>query len=54
MTAFWRNLAITVVVALAAGWAGGALGVRTLTVTDEMLPLAADGVGHRAQRSAPQ
>jgi len=36
---FWRNLAITVVVALAAGWAGGALGVRTLAVTDEMLPL---------------
>ena len=30
MSAFWRNLAITVVVALAAGWAGGALGVRTL------------------------
>ena len=39
MTGFWRNLAITVVVAPAAGWAGGALGVRTLTVTDEMLPL---------------
>ena len=39
MSAFWRNLALTVVVALAAGWAGGALGVRTLTATDEMLPL---------------
>jgi hypothetical protein len=39
MNAFWRNLAITVVVALTAGWAGGWLGVRTLTVTDEMLPL---------------
>jgi len=39
VTAFWRNLAITVVVALTAGWAGGALGVRTLSVMDEMLPL---------------
>ena len=39
MTAFWRNLAITVVVAFTAGWAGGALGVRTLSVMDEMLPL---------------
>jgi Heavy-metal resistance len=39
VSAFWRNLAITVVVALAAGWAGGALGVRTLNATDEMLPL---------------
>jgi hypothetical protein len=36
---FLRNLAITVVVALAAGWAGGWLGVRTLVAEDEMLPL---------------
>jgi nickel and cobalt resistance protein CnrR len=36
---FWRNLLITVVVALAAGWAGGLLGVRTLVAEDEMLPL---------------
>jgi len=36
---YWRNLAITVVVALAAGWAGGWLGVRTLVAEDEMLPL---------------
>ena len=39
MSAYWRNLAITVVVALAAGWAGGALGVRTLGSVEEMLPL---------------
>ena len=39
MSAYWRNLAITVVVALAAGWAGGALGVRTLAPVEEMLPL---------------
>ena len=39
MSAYWRNLAITVVVALAAGWAGGALGVRTLAPIEEMLPL---------------
>ena len=39
MSAYWRNLAITVVVALAAGWAGGALGVRTLGPVEEMLPL---------------
>jgi hypothetical protein len=36
---FWRNLAITIVVALMAGWAGGWLGVRTLVAEDEMLPL---------------
>jgi hypothetical protein len=36
---FLRNLLITIVVALAAGWAGGWLGVRTLVVEDEMLPL---------------
>jgi Heavy-metal resistance len=39
VSAYWRNLAITVVVALAAGWAGGALGVRTLAPVEEMLPL---------------
>ena len=39
MSAYWRNLAITVVVALAAGWVGGALGVRTLAPVEEMLPL---------------
>ena len=39
MSSYWRNLAITVVVALAAGWAGGALGVRTLGPVEEMLPL---------------
>jgi len=39
MSPFWRNLLITVVVALAAGWAGGWLGVRTLVAEDEMLPL---------------
>jgi hypothetical protein len=39
VSAYWRNLAITVVVALAAGWAGGALGVRTLGPVEEMLPL---------------
>jgi len=39
VSAFWRNLAITVVVAMAAGWAGGALGVRTLAPVEEMLPL---------------
>jgi hypothetical protein len=39
MSGFWRNLAITVVVAMAAGWAGGALGVRTLAPVEEMLPL---------------
>ena len=39
MSSYWRNLAITVVVALAAGWAGGALGVRTLAPVEEMLPL---------------
>jgi hypothetical protein len=39
MNGFWRNLAITVVVAMAAGWAGGALGVRTLAPVEEMLPL---------------
>ena len=39
MSTYWRNLAITVVVAIAAGWAGGALGVRTLAPIEEMLPL---------------
>ena len=39
MSAFWRNLAITVIVAMGAGWAGGALGVRTLAPVEEMLPL---------------
>ena len=39
MSAFWRNLAITVAVAMVAGWAGGALGVRTLASVEEMLPL---------------
>ena len=39
MSPFLRNLAITIVVALAAGWAGGWLGVRTLVAEDEMLPL---------------
>src|SRR5262245_1853650 len=39
MSAFLRSLAITVVVALVAGWAGGWLGVRTLIAEDEMLPL---------------
>jgi hypothetical protein len=39
MNGFWRNLEITVVVAMAAGWAGGALGVRTLASVEEMLPL---------------
>ena len=39
MSPFWRNLLITVVVAMVAGWAGGWLGVRTLVAEDEMLPL---------------
>ena len=39
MNPFWRNLLITVVVAMVAGWAGGWLGVRTLVAEDEMLPL---------------